>query len=246
MKILENAGYKFAVSNALEAFRVRTLLTKEPGTIKWLEELRTGDVFYDIGANIGIYSILAAKAVGESGDVYAVEPHVASAAALLRNAALNNVASRVFLLTQALHSRHDGAVTFNYTHLDPGTSGSQLGHTRSESGEEYVPKAVEIKRAVTVDHLAWLGLRPPCMIKIDVDGNELEILRGMRETMYGSQLRSVQVEVHPNDAGEINQLMAQRGFMISEKHYTALGQQRLDKGVPPQNITHNMIFRRAA
>ena len=78
-KIIEIGEYKFAYDNAIEYFRAQTLFTKEEGTIAWLQrELKPGDVFYDVGANVGCYTIVAAKLVGETGMVWTL-PSLTSA-----------------------------------------------------------------------------------------------------------------------------------------------------------------------
>jgi len=52
---------KFTMYGETTEFRVRTLFTKEPETIAWIDSFKTGEVFWDIGANIGLYGIYAAK-----------------------------------------------------------------------------------------------------------------------------------------------------------------------------------------
>ena len=61
------------------------MFVKESGTCEWIKnDIGPGDVFFDIGANIGIYSILAANRVGKTGKVYAFEPHSGNFTRLLR------------------------------------------------------------------------------------------------------------------------------------------------------------------
>jgi len=69
--------YEFRCETPVEVWRAKTLPVKEAGTIQWIAgRVQSGDVFYDIGANIGLYTLVAGKRVGPAGMVYAFEPHV--------------------------------------------------------------------------------------------------------------------------------------------------------------------------
>jgi FkbM family methyltransferase len=84
------------------------MFIKEPQTCEWIKsEVKAGQVFYDIGANIGIYSILAAKYVGGLGRVYAFEPHNANFSRLLDNIAANGLGEIVVPCNLALYSRDE-------------------------------------------------------------------------------------------------------------------------------------------
>ena len=104
--------------------------------------------------------------------------------------------------------------------------------------------ATELKHGVTVDELLDRQvIRSATLIKLDVDGNELMILRGMSGLITASRPpRSIQVEVHPVDRMAILNFMGDRGYIVSERHYTAIGKRHLADGVPPDEITHNAIF----
>ena len=83
--------FRMIVSNRPEYFRMATLDTKEPETVRWIaEHFGAGDTLFDIGANIGIYAILAA-AQNPAGTVVAVEPMAATFARLCDNAMLNGL-----------------------------------------------------------------------------------------------------------------------------------------------------------
>src|SRR5678815_6110374 len=104
MQIIKTAGLIFECEDDIEVMRAQTLLTKEPGTIAWLEKhLRPDDVFYDIGANIGCYTLFAASRI-TTGHVYAFEPNVVNARSLMRNVEVNKLEARVTVVTVALYS----------------------------------------------------------------------------------------------------------------------------------------------
>ena len=249
MKTVTVDGLRFVCETELETWRAETLLTKEPGTIAWLDaELTPGSVFYDIGANIGAYTLYAARRVGPDGMVYAFEPHVANAASLLRNVQANGFQDRVRVLTCAVHSV-DGWQPFYYRSISAGASGSQLTHMQdAEDGQAFAPKAVELKRATTLHSVLASGTALfPDAIKIDVDGNELGILRGL--FVPGSQStwpQTLQVEMHAFNRQDISDLCASCGYRQTGQHFTKRGERQMSKGMDPANIPNNGIFTRVA
>ncbi len=79
------AEYLFFPQTKAEFYRYGTFFTKEEGTIAWLENtIKPNDIFYDIGANLGLYSLKAAK-MHDSVKVFAFEPHKINFATMVRN-----------------------------------------------------------------------------------------------------------------------------------------------------------------
>lgn len=239
MQTIKVGPYIFECSNDTEAWRAQGLMTKEEGTIRWLEALRPDDVVYDIGANIGLYTIVAASKL-TTGKVYAFEPHVGSAARCLRNIRLNRMTDRAQVFSVALHN-DTGFFPFNYAKSEPGSTGSQLNHTRLESGKHFEPVAVEMKYAVRAD---TLPIESASVVKIDVDGNEDLILQGFGRFLKEERLRTVQVEMHPVTDAVIQERMAEAGFVLTERHYTASGKKAIANGAAPESVFHNAIFTR--
>jgi FkbM family methyltransferase len=241
----DGRDYRFSCVSYEEWVRAESLLYKEPGTMRLLHsELRPGDVFYDVGANMGIYSVPAAVAVGPEGRVFAFEPHVANAESLLRNVRANGLQDRVKVLSCALNDAV-GFFEFHYDQLLAGTSQSQLGSERDAFGRTLRPEASELKFATTIDELLGAGaIAPPTVVKIDVDGNEVLILRGMRGLLEGADRpRAVQVEVNVEGGEELLRLMSECGFELAERHYTEAFQTALDGGADPAAIPYNGVFR---
>ena len=95
---------------------------KEPFTVDWIERsIKSGDVFYDIGANVGPYSLIAAKATDNGARVYAFEPSAPSFHDLARNVLLNGCAESIVPLPLALWSE-SRLLSFTYHSLVPGAS----------------------------------------------------------------------------------------------------------------------------
>lgn len=238
-----NGDYVRQCSDPYEVWRAETMFTKEPGTIAWLGGLQSGETFYDIGANIGIYTEIASRQVGPNGLVYAFEPHVGNAAALMRHvveAGLTNVR----LVTCALHST-DTVQSFYYASQRAGSSGSQFGHTVAETGQPFASVGVEVKYATSLDSLLP-HLPPAHLVKIDVDGNEVPILEGMTRWLRGSYApRSVQVETRISNREAVRRLMVSAGYVIDHVHHTAQGQQAIAKGAYADTLPNNTVFVKA-
>lgn len=240
--------YTFRCQTPVEVWRAQTMAVKEAGTVRWIDaEVHAAQVFYDIGANIGLYTLMAGKRVGERGTVYAFEPHVSNVESLLHNVSMNGLAANVRVLSCALNDR-EGFFDFNYFQPAAGTSMSQLGDTRDAAGETFAPCFAEYKYATTIDRLIQAGqIRPADHVKIDVDGNELLVLRGMREYLAGPRApRSLQVEINTRYKDELYALLRAAGFTHVERHDTDHGKKALARGEDPESIGYNAIFRRPA
>lgn len=228
-----------------ELARVMGLFVKEEGTCRWIrEELQAGETFWDVGANIGLYSVLAAARAGSEGRVYAFEPHGANFARLIENIVASGYQEIVVPCNFALHDQ-EGRFPFNYSSTDAASSNSQLGTTRSVREETYVPRVAELKYAASADSLLASGdVRAPQHVKIDVDGNELRILQGMDALLRGDQRpRTVQVEINRREKELICPFMEARGYALADRHYTRSGLKRIAEGLDPEDYAYNAVFR---
>jgi FkbM family methyltransferase len=234
--------YKFAYCSAEEKRRADRLFTKEPGTIAWLyRTLKRGDVFFDIGANIGVYTIFAGYRVGDSGSVYGFEPHLPNAASLLNNIEINSLRSRVQVIAIPL-SDQDAFEEFQYFSLNPSRSHSQLRRSALR-GQPFHPVATELKYGCRLDSLLAMGfLPPPNIIKIDVDGHECEIIAGMKDLLHSpAQPRSVQIEIGAETYDYVTAHMAHAGYEMVDRHWTEAGRLRFEAN-PTEELPYNAIF----
>ncbi len=233
----------FLCENRTQAYRAVSLWVKEAGTMEWIDShVRLGDRFLDIGANVGIYTLAAAHRVGEEGKVYAVEPHKPNAVALMRNVLKNGLQDRVYVLTVALSDRRTIA-TFNYKDLWPSSTGSQLGAT-NVSGKKFKVATSEVVLAISVDELVEIGaIEAPHHVKIDVDGIELPILRGMSKLLASADRpRTLQVELNVGEHDAVENFMASNGYRLDHRHFTAIGKKQMAQGRDVSNIAHNAVF----
>jgi FkbM family methyltransferase len=138
--------------------------------------LKKSDVFYDIGANVGFFSLLAAKMVGPTGKVFAFEPVPQNAATIRHNAELNQL-DYVQVFELAIGER-TGEQDLFLTEWDGGSS------LLSSALKPTEPVRKQSVRVAPLDELiAREKIAPPDFIKLDVEGAELEALRGMATTL---------------------------------------------------------------
>lgn len=185
-------------------------------------DVREGDVVLDIGANLGAYTLLFAQWVGERGRVYAFEPAPDARRGLAQHVVMNDVAARVVVLREAV-SGTPGTARF----LATGTSGAN----RLTGGAER--EATDVVTTSIDAFCAPLGLRPR-LIKVDVEGAELDVLRGARQTIAagGGHLR-LYVEMHP---GLWPAMGISREQIEAELQAQGLRAEALDGGSPSWNL----------
>jgi FkbM family methyltransferase len=191
---------------------------KEPETVRWIEDhVQAGDVLYDVGANVGAYSLIAAKRGGGQVRVFAFEPSFATYDELCRNVVLNGCEATITPLLMCV-TEAPGLVTFGHSSLEPG---SALHVTAEAAG--VVPQSAVYRQAIpgfSIDALVTQFCCPiPNHIKIDVDGTELSVLKGAHQTLDASELRTIQVEVSPQEpsALDVRTLLESKGFRLASQ-----------------------------
>jgi len=189
-----NDTYSIEVGDATAKFHMPTVAefrdlsqqTERPVIEDLIERLRPDDVFYDIGANIGVYSCLVASVT--RNDVIAFEPHPVNADRLDQNVALNNAAVSVY--RYAL-SDSPGTAEFAIALDIIGSAGHTLATDRHPDA-----RTISVETTVGDQLITDEQLPPPTIIKIDVEGTELQTLRGLKSTIERSECRLIYCEVH--------------------------------------------------
>ena len=252
-------GVRYSCSSELEEWRAKTLLTKEPETIAWLDaylgegrEGREGRgqpgkparerVLFDVGANVGIYSIYAAAHHGST--VYAFEPVVENFARLEVNRALN--ACESLHPFQIAVGARNGLVDLFVKDARIGNSGAQIHAAVDELGASFTPVAARKVLALSIDSLTQeLGLPCPTLIKIDIDGLEDQVLAGATQVLADRRLASILVELNSGPALErATQLLAGHGFE-RDASFDALENHSSKRRRQNQaNVAENVVFSR--
>ena len=229
----------FCTPNMATRWRVETLYTKEPDTIEWIRSFEAGEVMVDIGANVGMYSILAAKARGVT--VYAFEPESQNYALLYKNVVINAVSDRVVAYCAALSDEEAFSLLY-LSNFHLGDSCHTFGAALDSNLRERASKYKQGCFSTTLDKLTSRGVLPvPTHIKVDVDGLEHKVLAGCRETLADRRVKSVLVEINTNlpEHRSIIGEMSGLGFSYSAGQVDA--SMRKDG---PFKGTANHVFRR--
>jgi FkbM family methyltransferase len=163
--------------------------------------LRPGDHAVDVGANVGPYTLAFARWVGPTGRVLSLEPAPDSFRGLVRHVELNGAGGVVTALRVAASDRAGAARL-----AVDGFQGTNhlVGHATSAADRADGGRSIEV-RTETVDELCERERMDPALLKVDVEGAELAVLRGAVETIRrGGERLALFVEMHPaawRDAG---------------------------------------------
>lgn len=187
----------FDANEELHLLRAEWLDKKEPETLEWIDGFGEGEVFYDIGANVGVFSLYAA--LHRHCEVFAFEPEAKNYACLNKNIFLNRLGRRVKALNVGLHD--DTRIEFLQLHdLASGAALHSVGEAIDWRGERFEAKFEQAVLAFRLDEMIELFRMPqPIHMKIDVDGNELKVIRGAARTLSDPRFRSLQIELKEGD-----------------------------------------------
>jgi len=210
----------YHVSNRTELGRLRSMTERNVLELL-LSDLHDDDIFYDVGANVGIYSCLVGNHL-PTDSVYAFEPHPANVARLRANLALNGVQATA--LQKAL-SDSEGEVNLSIAVQSHTTAPGHNLLELTDSIEEYSRGSAE-KTAVDMirgdQFVASRQAPAPTVLKIDVEGAEYNVLKGFEETLSRDDCRLVYCEVHLRhlpkfDANEsdLHELLESCGFELT-------------------------------
>lgn len=192
----DNTKIRYGVPSQTAYWRVSTLETKEPETVKWIADFKKDDVFVDIGANMGIYSILAAAHSG--AQVFAFEPEAENYALLNHNIRLNALSDKIVAWCCAL-TDHQCVDRLYMTNLDIAQSGHEFGAEVDPGLQPTKATFAQGSLGYALDDFMTMQALPvPNHIKIDVDGIEHLVVKGAHETFSRAELKSVLIEISPH------------------------------------------------
>ena len=202
-----------------ERERIDAYLTKEPGTLDWIDRVvKSGDVFLDVGANIGQYGVCAALKAGGMVTVCCFEPEAANYEALNRNIALNGLAGSTTAYLVALSDE----LRLGALHLSGAANAGDALHQLDRVAENDSGRTQGVV-AIALDTLIYdLGLPCPAHMKVEVDGHEEAIVRGAGRLLGDARLQSVLIEVNEGD-DPIRHAFLSNGFTVVDERSSAVG-----------------------
>lgn len=179
----------------------------------WVKLLQPGCTVWDVGANIGIYSIISSKLVGAKGEVQSWEPTPFSCEITRQHVALNQVSDWCHVNQAAVGSEDGSSVKFGLVSAESTDPTNRIGASAG--------KMIEVPM-VTLDGELSRRKRRPDFAKIDIEGAEILALRGAEALMRDADVRPViLIAVHPmflpefgSDVLELASLIANRGYLM--------------------------------
>ncbi len=216
----------FATPNDTLQWRVKTLFTKEPGTIAWINTFQKGEVLWDIGANMGGYAVWAGAHKGV--EVYAFEPEADTYAILCQNLRTNKIHGLAYCLAMT------DTLALSTMYLSTPTAGGSCHSFGQQVGPDLKARDGVKQGAVGMTLDQVMDLVPmPHHIKIDVDGLEHLVLNGGKRLLAHPHVQSLLVEINTN-LQEHQQMIVQlqeQGFTFEQSQVdTAMRQDGPFKG----------------
>lgn len=251
----DNTEVKMDVATDIEKYRLETLFSKEPETICWIKELmRPDEVFYDVGANVGVFSLVAAL-FHKDIRVYAFEPAYHNFSKLCVNIIANNCQKVITPYCLGLGDvSHFGIL--NLIDASSGSAGhridsmqyqSGIGAAEHRSGEVFHPVLQQGIFAVTIDDLVHTyRLQSPHHLKIDIDGGEEKVLKGGAATLRETA-RSVLIEIDDKDGSveaAVRSFMGSCGFNANHPINSQQNHSRVRRAQKGNAHIKNIIFTR--
>lgn len=223
--------------------RAEEFFFKEPETLRWIDSFQGEDVLWDIGANVGVYSIYAAR---KGINVCSFEPSFANYWILNKNIALNQLDSRVSAYCVAIS---EGVQLGSFNMGDTNIGGALYQFNKNQLREFEYPGLgqtnVVFNQAMvsfSIDEFIKIFNPPfPSHIKIDIDGNEVNLINGAVETLCDKRLKTVSIELDANavnDVNNIDDIFKKKGFTLSSKEHAP----QYDEG-PSKNIYNYLYVR---
>jgi len=212
----------FFCPGKIPEWRAKKLLTKEPETIEWINGFNKTDIFWDIGANVGVYSLYAAL---RGLSVLAFEPSPSNYYLLSRNIEINKMDENISAYCIALNNvtKLD---TFYMANTELGGALNSFGEARDWQGKFFEASLKQAMVGFSLDDFIQQFYPPfPNHIKIDVDGIEDSIIKGANDTLKDSRLKSVLIELdsaRKEYTGEVTGILNNAGFVLSKKGHAPM------------------------
>ena len=220
--LILNENIKFFTPNNLIDWRVKKYFSKEPETLEWIDNYEKKDdlIFWDIGANIGLYSIYNALK-NKSSITYAFEPSSSNLRVLTRNISINNLENKIKVISMPLTSTDKDFQIMKEREFVEGGAMNSFGVDFDFEGKKFEPEMKYNLLGTSVNYLIENQiLEIPDYIKIDVDGIEHLILKGSNKYLKSEKIKSLSIEINENfveQYEEVLKIMKENNFKILHK-----------------------------
>ena len=238
-----NIKIDFFVPNQLTNYRIDTYFTKEPETLEWIDSFEKKDnlIFWDIGANIGLYSIYNTLKNPNSITI-AFEPSSSNLRILTRNISINNLENNIKVIPIPLTNKENTFQIMNESHFVEGGALNSFGKTFDYTGKEFTSKMRYNLFGTTMNYFIEKSiLEIPDYIKIDVDGIEHLILEGGNNFLRNKKVKSLSIEINENFEDQYKKVMN----LMKEYEFKILHKKRNDIfSTGKFNNIYNYVFKR--
>jgi len=234
---------KFFVPNQLLNWRVDTFFTKEPETLEWIDnfEKKENLIFWDIGANIGLYSIYNSLKNPKSTTI-AFEPSSSNLRVLTRNISINNLEKNIKVISMPLTDKKNIFQEMKEGQFIEGGAMNSFGEKFDFEGKEFQTTMKYNLLGTTMNYFIENHiLETPDYIKVDVDGIEHLILEGGDKFLNNQKVKSLSIEINENFKDQYEKvldLMEKNKFRILHKKFNNDFQLKGSKF----NKTFNYVF----
>jgi len=217
-----NQKINFFIPNQLVEWRVDTFHTKEPETLEWIDTFdKSGDfIFWDIGANIGLYSIYNSLKHKKSQTI-SFEPSTSNLRVLSRNISINNLFDRIKIFTAPLTKGGNKFLIMKEGEFQEGGALNSFGENFDFEGKKFSSKMNYQIYGTNINYLIDNKILDiPDYIKIDVDGIEHLILEGGNKYLNNKKIKSLSIEINENFTKQhekVIEIMKKNDFKILHK-----------------------------
>ena len=220
IKILNN-NIKFFIPSPIISWRVDTFYSKEPETLEWINSFEKKNiVFWDIGANIGLYSIYNSLKNPNSTTI-SFEPSTSNLRTLSRNISLNNLEKKIKIFPLPLSNKKNLFLEMKEGDFNEGAALNTFGENFNFEGKNFKSENKYHLFGTTIDFLINQKiLAIPDYIKIDVDGIEHLILYGATNCLKEKKVKSLSIEINESFEDQLNsvlKIMNDNNFVLKSK-----------------------------
>ena len=221
IKILNN-NISFFTPNKITEWRINTFFQKEPETLEWIDNFENKNkiVFWDIGGNIGLYSIYAALRHSNI-EIFTFEPSTSNLRVLSRNISLNQLDDKITICQFPLTDKNNSFLLMKENGFEEGGSMNSFGENYDYNGNSFTSNHQYKIYGTSINYLLDNNiLKIPNYIKIDVDGIEHLILKSGNKYLNNPLIKSISIELNEDFSeqfNEVNKILKDNEFIFKHK-----------------------------